>query len=106
MSKKFIGFKIENDYVQQLDLFPNKSEAIRMFVIAGLERCCPPSYQELEELKAITFQLHKIGINLNQLVINLHQTKHIVIDEIRTVLKDVNTIQPSIKNICSKFYGK
>ena len=96
------------DYIEKEVI--NKSDAIRNFIENGLSGKGGLSLNEKEELKNELVQINRsmrgIGINLNQIARNYHQTNNVNINELVNVQKVLVDKQDDLADLLNKLLLK
>lgn len=89
-------FRIYKSDADILDrLFKNPSKAVRLLISSYVQRNVLPTARQIDELQTLQKEVHRIGVNLNQIArkINSGETTDLTeqIREVRQVLKQIKS---------------
>lgn len=89
-------FRIYKSDADILDrLFKNPSKAVRLLISSYVQRNVLPTAQQVDELLSLQREVHRIGVNLNQIArkVNSGEAADLTeqIREVRQVLKQIKS---------------
>ena len=89
-------FRIYKSDADILDrLFKNPSKAVRLLISSNVQRNVLPTARQIDELQTLQKEVHRIGVNLNQIArkINSGEVSDLTeqIREVRNVLNQIKT---------------
>ena len=115
MAKVKIALRLPPEHKAMLDRFDNPSGVARRFIAAGLAKANAPGTKEIERLTEIreelrrigvnqfTFQLRKIGVNLNQIARALNDGAEA--ENIKEHLERLALLRERIVRLLRYYYG-